>query len=1165
MAAEFLRPSFKRHKVRFVPFERGNNFLTFLIISRRHRIIIYHFLGGETPYLKKLCSVDLIGLARRGGIKQNRTAHKFFRKKEIRIMKGKKLLAGVLSAAMVLGTVSFSAFADGETTEPVTYTDSESKTVTYQKVTDTDGNITISNETIGSDYAVAEYEINGKSVSFKGTTLRSVNNLMRAYWEVNKTSSGCDYNSAMLPANGTGDLEWKIYGTVTQGEYLNSGALILPSLSGGYIWGSDGGYDWKSITVAAGTNNATIVSSETFNVEHTFVANGKETTEFTGIRFNGGFYAVPHSNMTFDACTFTGRLRTPNGDGEVTVNGCTFTGEANEPEYAFFYQASGKLNFTNNTIVESKYERGLNLDNKDLEATVSGNIIGKVTDQNRSAVQISGIKKIDIERNNITIDGGNVFTLHNNLYTAVAKPEVTIKDNTISGNGYLFYDDAKASGNTFDENELLLVFAGNIIESGIDKKAGKDKTGALVPIESTGYLATRTESVAKIGDKEYTTLKDAMQAACNMNVEDVNGVPTQTAPVTIDLVSDIENQEGFFVRGGDRGGKRNNEYGGHYNHDINIILDGHEHKIDTGKTGSVLDSNSATKIGFASINGKFTVKNVIAPNDLVFDLSRTYNDNVSDCRGDVGQADSLTVENCTFYGSNAAYCGAVDFVTYKNNKFLLTENENDNPDAYPLWYKFNNAIKNFTFEGNTVKSQRALNLARFAENSKIVVNNNSFTIANTENPAKSAAIMLAENHTASSPFRGNVIFSGNTVDAHSAVLVFAPSEYNTSFNLTAESNILANGTKLVGYNEWSGSYADSNAKAAAEALVKKVETNANGGSNVADTLKLTFIKHTDDERVYDIVLNGDGKDINRLNTVHFTFDLDNPNMTYAIKTAKGMSTIYPDNNEYVFYYDGKDGFGDTDRPDTAQNITIGTVTFDGFGVFTFKATAGKATATTTADNLVTEFVTTAEAGKGALKIGEDDNMIKDAEIKVPTQKLTVNVAMEHNVGDNTEAYQDMTVAISGGDLAGTVLEYKLGDAANTAIKKAMNGTMVASYQIKADLTKDRIYTVTVSGAGYRTSRYTVTMTEDKTMNFWNNDKTNEVTVIDDEKAKTTFLAGELVRDGKIDIYDLSAVVAYFGQKTIDKTQASKFAKYDLNRDGEIDIMDISIVLTSWGK
>ena len=314
--------------------------------------------------------------------------------------------------------------------------------------------------------------------------------------------------------------------------------------------------------------------------------------------------------------------------------------------------------------------------------------------------------------------------------------------------------------------------------------------------------------------------------------------------------------------------------------------------------------------------------------------------------------------------------------------------------------------------------------------------------------------------------------------------------------------------------------------------------------------------------MYDIVLNGDGKDINRLNAAEFEFELSNAAMTYEIKAADKLTTLQPDAKKYVFYFDGKDA---VNGADTGSEITIGTVTFDGFGVFTFKATAGKATATTTADNLVTEFVTTGEAGKGTLKIGDNDNMIKDAEIKVPTQKLTVNVAMEHNVGNNTEAYQDMTVAISGGDLAGKVLEYKLGDAENTAITKAMNGTMVASYQIKADLTKDRIYTVTVSGAGYRTSRYTVTMTEDKTMNFWNNDKTNEVTVIDDEKAKTTFLAGELVMDGKIDIYDLSAVVAYFGQKNIDKTQASKFAKYDLNRDGEIDIMDISIVLTSWGK
>ena len=1038
-------------------------------------------------------------------------------------MKGKKFLAGVLSAAMVLGTVSFSAFADGETTEPVTYTDSESKTVTYQKVTDTDGNITISNETIGSDYAVAEYEIDGKSVSFKGTTLRSVNNLMRAYWEVNKTSSGCDYNSAMLPANGTGDLEWKIYGTVTQGEYLNSGALILPSLSGGYIWGSDGGYDWKSITVAAGTNNATIVSSETFNVEHTFVANGKETTAFTGIRFNGGFYAVPHSNMTFDACTFTGRLRTPNGDGEVTVNECTFTGEANEPEYAFFYQASGKLNFTNNTIVESKYERGLNLDNKDLEATVSGNIIGKVTDQNRSAVQISGIKKIDIERNNITIDGGNVFTLHNNLYTAVAKPEVTIKDNTISGNGYLFYDDAKASGNTFDENKLLLVFAGNIIESGIDKKAGKDKTGALVPIESTGYLATRTESVAKIGDKEYTTLKDAVAAAQDGD----------TVTLANDVTESIKIDEGKTITLDLNGKTLTNTDGKHTieNYGTLVVEDGSQDK--TGKVDNITNG----RISFVNYEG-----GVATLNGGSFDRSMENGkvgatDDCNSCYtiknwGIMTINENVSVNNKTDRqgGSSAIGNGYQNGANFDNHTNVTSAN-----------VKLTINGGKFTGGLNTIKND---DWAILEVNGGVFENNTQQCIMNWNEVSITGGIFTGE---------PNAIYNGYDNDSmDKGKLEITGGEFNGNIQ------VYNNGTTSIS----GGTFNTDVSNYCASGFSPKLVNGKYIVDDSADTLKLTFKKHDDDERVYDIVLNGAGKNINRLNAAEFKFELSNADMTYEIKAADKLTTLQPDADKYVFYFDGKDA---VNNADSGREITIGTVTFEGFGKFTFKATAGKATATTTADNLVTEFVTTAAAGKGALKIGEDDNMIKDAEIKVPTQKLTVNVAMEHNVGNNTEAYQDMTVAISGGNLAGNVLTYKLGNDNNdVTVAKNVNGD-VTSYQIKADLTKDRIYTVTVSGAGYRTSRYTVTMTEDKTMNFWNNDKTNEVTVIDDEKAKTTFLAGELVRDGKIDIYDLSAVVAYFGQKSIDRNQASKFAKYDLNRDGEIDIMDISIVLTSWGK
>lgn len=348
--------------------------------------------------------------------------------------------------------------------------------------------------------------------------------------------------------------------------------------------------------------------------------------------------------------------------------------------------------------------------------------------------------------------------------------------------------------------------------------------------------------VAKIGDNYYTTLKDAMQAACNMNVETVDGIPTQTTPVTIEITADIENQEGFYVRGG----QKLTTYGSHYVHNIDITINGNGYKIDTGVYGCENpDVKASPKIGVASMNGKFTVKNVIVPNDLVFDLSKTYDDVLSECsQRESGQADSLTIENCAFYGSNVAYAGAVNSVIYKNNKFLLTENTNNGADSYPLWYKFNNAIKNFVFEGNTVKAQRALNLARFSENSEIIVNNNSFTIANTKNIAKSAAIMLAENHTAEHPYKGNLTFNGNTVDAYTAVVVYAPSEYNTNFSFTAKDNTLSGSTKLVGYNEWSGTFSNEDNKKAAEGLIKALADKADTGTTdpeiLANSLYVTY-------------------------------------------------------------------------------------------------------------------------------------------------------------------------------------------------------------------------------------------------------------------------------------------------------------------------------------
>lgn len=976
-----------------------------------------------------MCSVDLIGLARRGGIKQNRTAHKFFRKKEIRIMKGKKLLAGVLSAAMVLGTMALPAFADDSTA--IVSTTEELETA-------------LANSTV-------------TEITISGTI----------------DTQGVDFSN--------------VDGITIKGD-LSDGADIL-KFSGAY----------KTISI-------------TFS---------DVTLEWPNANYQG----LQHSTkLTYNNCTIKGQPFLYAKD-EI-FNDCTFIQESSDAYNVWTYGAEN-VEFNNCKFKSAGksvlvYNEGaltsgsVNVENCTFNASAS--VEGK------AAIEIDSTYSnysVDIDDKTAATGFAAGSTSGSSLYNVKKYQVVTGADNSKKLN-----TEIKVNGET------------------------------VMPLSDEKQAEEFGSCVAKVDDKYFATLKDAFTAACNMNVADVDGIPTQTAPVTVDLIADIENQEEFSAYGG----AIQNGYGWHFVHNVDITLNGNGHKIDTGRHGSNhADNNKSPNINVSSNNGKFTVKNVIAPNDLLFTVTKPGHA-TSDCK-DEARAESLVVENCEFYGSNIGYDSTVNTVMYKNNKFLLTENENDHPDAYPLWYKFDWAIKKFTFEGNTVKSQRALNLARFSENCEIDINNNDFAVENSETPAKSAAIMLAENHTDQHPYNGNLTFNGNAVDAHSAVLVYTPSEYNTNFDLTAESNVLANGTKLVGYNEWSGSYTGNEAaKAAAKALVKKVENKANGSEDVADTIGLKFNKHADDETVYDIVLSGEGKDINRLNAAEFKFDLSTTKMTYDIKAADGMALIPQEDGKYEFHFDGKDAIGGAD---SGAEIVIGTVTFDGYDTFTFKATAGRATATTTSDNLVSEFVVGGAGGKGTLNIDGDDNKIED-EIKVPTQVLTINVLTNHNVGNNVAAYQDMTVAISGGNLAGNVLTYKLGnDNSDVTVATNVNGD-VTSYQIKTELDQNKLYTVNVSGAGYRTARYTATMNADKTLSVWNNVMSNEVTVVDDTKATTNFLAGDIVKDNSINIYDLSAVVAYFGTEMA-TNEYNKYAKYDLNRDGKIDIMDISMVLTSWGK
>lgn len=370
--------------------------------------------------------------------------------------------------------------------------------------------------------AVASYELNGKTISFEGKTIREVNTKMRKYWEVDD-AHGCSYNADKLPADGTGALTWTIYGTVGQGDYLNSGALILPALSGGYIH-KNGTYQWKNITVVAGDKNATIVSNDTFDVNHIYVSNGANTTTtFTGITLDGSLYVVPNGTVTFDDCVFKGMLRVPNGDGFVKVVNCKFVGDADEDstgtknEYPFFFQAGGTLEFIGNTIAADTYKRGLNVGGlTGLNATIENNTIGAVT-AGYSAIQLSGkVTEAQIKGNKISLDGTNAFTLHESLISANKVTKVTVEGNTITGNGYLIYDDAVANSKAFTSENLKLTIGTNTVASTVDTTQGvkgSKKFGLSETVATVVDKALTPAYVATVNGVGYATLAEAIAAA----------------------------------------------------------------------------------------------------------------------------------------------------------------------------------------------------------------------------------------------------------------------------------------------------------------------------------------------------------------------------------------------------------------------------------------------------------------------------------------------------------------------------------------------------------------------------------------------------------------------------------------------------------------------------
>lgn len=193
-------------------------------------------------------------------------------------------------------------------------------------------------------------------------------------------------------------------------------------------------------------------------------------------------------------------------------------------------------------------------------------------------------------------------------------------------------------------------------------------------------------------------------------------------------------------------------------------------------------------------------------------------------------------------------------------------------------------------------------------------------------------------------------------------------------------------------------------------------------------------------------------------------------------------------------------------------------------------------------------------------------------------KVIVDLSKHYAKVNNVKAYQNMKLRVYSARLG--FIDFDLGT--DSVAYSEKNGTLETTGAVAYDtakktytLTLEKLpafdkYTVFVSGDGYRDAKVQFDLNENTIVNFWNNANDSAIAEISKETsgivktAKKNFLAGDIIMNGVIDIYDLSAVSSYYGKSNL--TAGDKdFIQYDLNRDGKVNLDDISILLAGWAE
>ena len=436
--------------------------------------------------------------------------------------------------------------------------------------------------------------------------------------------------------------------------------------------------------------------------EKTVTSISFENLTITGSAPSGLYPSQPYFegiNFKVDNCNLKGIkiYNCSNVKGTYTITNSTLDGTgAPAKAYAIHLQGNETepltINISGNTI--SGYDRGINIDQKTANATISGNKIS-IKEVGRSCIQLSRLANVAIADNTLELTGGNAITLHELLLGMPTVPEITVEGNTITGNGYLIYDDAVANSKAFTSENLKLTIGTNTVASTVDTTQGVKGSVEYDLSETVDTVvkdALTPTYVAKVNGVGYATLAEAIAAA----TPDANGVITYKISGKAEIsgadqwISFVKNAEGVTA--------------------VKFVGMTADAEISITSSGSILGVKDV------DVDVSFENLTLSHPNGIwVNDLGHATNYFACMVRN---SGHTVTYTNCTF--PNGA-CNNM----YGNTVFNGCKFTNATSGKYNLWnYGGNTEIKNSTFTG--VRGIKTYNEGTLAVAPTVKIENTKF-------------------------------------------------------------------------------------------------------------------------------------------------------------------------------------------------------------------------------------------------------------------------------------------------------------------------------------------------------------------------------------------------------------------------------------------------------